>query len=65
MPKSLLWKISFTVSDADCSNKLVLRNAFSSYLGLSNFPLGAVIYNSATSFPATFPVLVMVTVAMI
>src|SRR3954451_153486 len=51
--------------EAPGRSKPVFAKALNSLSGLSNLPDGAVTYNSTTSFPATFPAFVIVTVAVI
>jgi hypothetical protein len=57
--------VNVNVCDSPGFNDRVFTKPFSSSDGLSNFFDGALMYNSATSFPATLPLLVIVTVAMV
>ena len=57
--------VNVSVSDSPGFNKAVLENPFSSSDGLSSPSPGALRYNCTTSLPATSPVLVTVTVAVI
>src|SRR5689334_10421866 len=63
--RSAGFNVKMIVCDFPSCNKFVFANAFNSSAGLSNFCVGAVKYNCTTSLPATFPLLVTVTVAVI